>query len=320
MSRLVEISDIPNTLWDTETQTLKIPPVLATAYCRVVDLLGLRDLADARDSANPPLGGLNQEDADQHFAQAFDGSVARAELAILDPKNASTATSNSLFERLAGNHICLTDAPCGAGAASLAFLSTIAELRREEVLPRLPLQVSLIGAEISGPARCHAEAMFDSVRPELETQAIFVQEEFLHWDVTDDLSNTDLIRRMTIKSATTDSRLVVVANFTGFLEKERKRKVAHPKLEELFRHASGNNSSAIWIEPAMNRAIAQGGLFDWIKSLLKDGWNEFARESGEGVGRPIAKTEAKFELPLDPENTATVRLAVLPIDLVRKSE
>ena len=105
-----------------------------------------------------------------------------------------------------------------------------------------------------------------------EAQAIFVEEVFLPWDVTDSLSNADLIRQATIKSANVCQKLLVIANFNGFLQRNGKRNDAEPQIEELFRHASGPNSVAIWIEPDMNRATAQNGLFQWLKGLVSTTW------------------------------------------------
>lgn len=319
--RLVEPSNIPACLWDSTHEKLKLPPFLATTYKRLIGSFGLEELArSARNSRNPPVGGLTQEATDKHFAQAFDGSVARAELAMLDPKGVSPATSNALLKRLSGNGVSLTDAPCGAGAAALSFLATIAQLRACNVLPRVPLRVALIGAELSDPARVYAARLLDKLRSTLCQQAIFVKEDFVRWDVTDDLSNTDLIRKMTINSAAYINQLIVVANFNGFLEKERKREDARPRLAELFRHASGDHSTAVWIEPKMNRAINSGGLFPWLRSLLKSGWRRFARESSEHPSDPIATCVAKFELPLKPGEFARVGLAVMPIALARCDE
>ena len=134
----------------------------------------------------------------------------------------------------------------------------------------MPLQIHLIGAELSTFARAYAQEVLDEIRPVLEEQAIFVKADWLEWDVTDSLSNTDLIRMMTQVAVGKANRLLVVANFNGFLEKDRKRKEAESKLGELFRHASGNNSMAIWIEPNMNRATE--GVFPWLKALLKASW------------------------------------------------
>ena len=126
--------------------------------------------------------------------------------------------------------------------------------------------------------------------------------------------------RVTLASAGTPKRLLIVANFNGFLEKEKKRKEAQPQIEELFRHASGDNSVAIWIEPDMNRATADGGLFSWLRSLLKGPLRLFAKENHDEddlAPKPIYTSSAQFRLPLNPSETARVRLAVMSFNLVR---
>jgi len=189
-------------------------------------------------------------------------------------------------------------------------------LRASKVLPRQPLDVFLVGAEISEPARTYAQEMLDELRETLQAQAIFVESEFLCWDVTDALSNTDLIKRMTQVAMTHHNRLLVVANFNAFLEKERKRKKAEPQLSELFRHASGAHSIAIWIEPMMNRATAMGGLLSWLKTKLTTDWRPFAQVRA-GSSERVVTTSAEFYPPLSPASPASVRLAIMPINLER---
>lgn len=305
---------LPKSLWDATTETVLLPPTLSLSYKKLIKKHKLEELVEKRDPQNPPVGGLSQERTDEHFAQAFDGSVARAQLALLDPKKDVTCASNAFIEALAGNNISLTDAPCGAAAASLAYLTVIAELRAQNVLPRLPLDVYLIGAEISDPAIQYARQLLEEINDSLCRQAIFVESEFLSWDVTNKMSTTNLIQRMTITSSGNSHRLLVIANFNGFLEKERKRKEAERQLEELFRYAAAPNSVAIWIEPWMNRATAQGGLFTWLQKQMKTAWRFFVRESADNQSS-ILTSSAQFTLPLDPSKSAKVRLAVMRLDL-----
>jgi len=260
----------------------------------------------------PPVGGLDKARTDQHFAQAFDGSAARAQLAITDPKDEVARASNAFVQFLSGNRVCITDAPCGAGATVFAFLATIAELRAHAVLPREPLDVCLIGAEISGPAREYAAQVLSELRPTLEEQAIFVDAELLDWNVTDSMSTTDLIRKVTVVSSSCRKLLMVVANFNAFLEKERKRKDAQPQLEELFRHASGGNNMAIWIEPDMNRATREGGLFPWLINLIDNAWRRFVSRDSD-----FETASVQFALPLNPRKTVRVGLAVIAMILTR---
>ena len=124
--RLLRPELLPQTLWDRDASALYLPPCLAAAYKTLIARHSLKALAGQRDANNPPVGGLSQGDTDKHFAQAFDGSAARTQLAILNPHGLTTSASNSFLACLAGNTVRLVDAPCGAGAASFAFLSTVA--------------------------------------------------------------------------------------------------------------------------------------------------------------------------------------------------
>lgn len=317
-TRLLEPARIPRSLWDASSDLLFLPASLSSAYVEAVDANGLRSLGTSRKSGDGPVGGFSKESTDEHFAQAFDGSAARALLALLDPKHDAGSTSDHFIQVTAGNRLTLTDAPCGAGAASLAFLTGLAQLRAEHVLPRLPLDVRVIGAEISAHARWHAIEMFERVRTALESQAIFVTCNFVEWDVTDEVSTADLIKTL-LRGDQDSARLLVVANFNGFLEKERKRKEAQPQLDELFRYSSGRASFAVWIEPNMNRATAKGGFFPWLFDLFNKGrWKRFSRlHSASSVESPVFQSESRFRLPLSPTESARVTLAAMPIELDR---
>ena len=150
----------------------------------------------------------------------------------------------------------------------------------------------------------------------MEQEAIFIKSKFLPWDVTDSLSNTDLIREMTLASNDYKNRIFIVANFNGFLEKERKRAESQSQLEELFRHASGDQSIVIWIEPDMNRATSKGGLFAWLTGFCKGVWKRFTKKISAEVDENHTSS-ANFQLILKPTETAPVRLAVMPIKLER---
>lgn len=319
-AHLLDPNLLPESLWVKGLKTLHLPPALSEVYLELIDSHDLRELAEARDPKNPPVGGLDQERTDKHFAQAFDGSVARVQLAVTDPKRQVMRAANAFMQTLSGNQICITDAPCGAGAASFAFLTTISELRAHDVLPRQPLNVRLICAEISQPARDYAEEILEKIRPGLEEQAIFVEPTFLHWDVTDTISNSDLIRRMTLATADNRKLLLVIANFSGFLKRTEKLKKALPKIEELFRYASGPNTNniAIWIEPQMNVAVAEGGLFAVLKNWVANNWHRYVQINlgGEGA-RSYLQSECQFQSPLNPSQTHFVRLAVMRLDFVR---
>lgn len=317
-TRLLDPNYLPDSLWDVETGTLLIAPCLATAYERVIDRHGLRELCNGRGASDAPIGGESNERTEQHFAKQYDGSVARVQLAISDPKNDLHDISDVIIKALSGNRITLTDAPCGAGAAAFSFLSTIAELRAQSILPREPLEVILLGAELSPHARGLAEELLAELSPSFENQGIFVKASFFKWDATCHVSTADLVKEMVLASASHPRNLVVVANFSGFLLSSDKFKKAIPQLRELFLYGSGKGNVAIWIEPLMNKVSnASGGLFSRIRNILKS-WKLFAQERVEPNELESRTTSfAKFRLPLNKNESVRVNLALIPIDLER---
>lgn len=317
-SRLLPSEHLPDAVWIRKSETLRLPSSLAMAYGSHIDRLGLRASATTRQKNGGPVGGLTKESADQHFAQAFDGSAARAMLAVLDPKSELGSTSDLFIQSTAGASLALTDAPCGAAAAALAFLTVVAELRAHSVLPRLPLDVKFVGGELSPHAVAHAQKLFQELHDELETQAIFVDCQFHSWNVLDRISTADLVKASTLHGAPCTSKLLVIANFNGFLVKEGKQKEAQPQLDEILRYASGKQSLAIWIEPEMNRATGSGGLFSWLFGLLNGRWSLFAKSDPSATkDAPGFSSVARFQLPLQPTQVSRLTLAVMPIDLTR---
>ena len=77
-NRLLAPSNIPTTLWNPTSDVLSLPVLLSDAYIKLVDAKGLRELGISRDQKSGPVGGISKESTEQHFAQAFDGSAARA--------------------------------------------------------------------------------------------------------------------------------------------------------------------------------------------------------------------------------------------------
>lgn len=309
---------LPQTLWDSEKKILRLPSALERAYETLIDRYNLRELAQSRTVEDSPVGGIDRPATNKHFAQQFDNSAARAQLAITNATVDVARVSTALIQTLSGNSVCITDAPCGAGAAAFSLLSTIAELRAHDVLPRLPLHIHFIGVEISVYARQYAEEMLAELTPFLESQAIFVNAELLSWDVTDVLSNTDLIQNMVLAKRGVSKNLLVVANFSAFLVKSNKHKDAQPQLSELFRYSSGNESVVIWMEPQMNSAVSNGGLFSIVVGWVKEKWHSFVRVNTDGTNNNSYLTsEVQFRPTLTPDRLRPIRLAVMRLDLVR---
>jgi hypothetical protein len=320
-NKLLKAENIPRHLWDPDFEAkgqrglLSLPVSLTAAHRTVVSRDGFLSAIPLRSSGDSPVGGEGDDETRQHFVQAYDGSCARSQLALLDPKDQVAFASNRIVRSLAGNSMSFTDAPCGAGAAFLAILTTLAELREHGVLPRLPLDIRLIGADISPLARDYAVLMLEEVRSALESQAIFVETSFSSWDVLSQPSNMNLIREITLASHKRPKKLLVVANFTGFLISQGKYKSAEAQLKELFRYCSTPGGAALWIEPQTSNAIRpQTGLFARITRFFRDHLLSFGSvEVDDATLDSAAVTEVLYRLSLQPDDTSTARLAVLPI-------
>jgi hypothetical protein len=325
--RLLKPVNIPHQLWNPDhesngrTGLMVLPACLTNAHRALVNRHELLATVPLRAAGDSPVGGDGDDETNHHFVQAYDGSCARTLLALLDPYDHATFASNRLVLALAGNEMSLTDAPCGAGAAFLALLTALAELRREGVLPRLPLDVHLVGADISNLARDYAKQMLEEVRQDLEAQAVFVNSNFRHWDVLSQQSNMELVRHVILTSHQKTKRLLIVANFTGLLMRANKFNPAKAQLMELFRYSSAPGGSAIWIEPQDKLAIRPDtGLFAIIKRFFRDPLSVFGNVEANDDRLDIdAKTDVAYRLSLQPDGTAVARLAVLPINLEPRS-
>jgi hypothetical protein len=312
LPRLLPNNLIPTSLWDPEKGLIQMPSELKTVYYNAIEEHNLLELANSRGYDDSPVGGITLEETKKHFAQSFDGSSARVQLTVLDPKNETNGTSDAFVKALAGNKVVIVDAPCGTGAAVLTFLTTMAELREKQVVPRNPLEVVVMGAEISESARMYAGELFDKIVPYLEVQGIFVSYKFQSWDARSDVSTSNLIKNIITEGNGCSKSLVVIANFSGFLASRFDE--AKQQIDELLRYSSGMGCLAIWIEPQKNNVVKGGQLFDKISKWAIG--RKFIGILKPYLGeRPFATSSANFVRPCNSKETARVNLAVISFDL-----
>lgn len=315
MARMLKPELIPPCLWDAGSGTLRLPTALMHAFENTVDRRGVRHLLSSK-SEEGPIGGRTEDETLTHFVNRFDGSSARLQLAFLDPHGHLDETSNVILSRLSGGITCFVDAPCGAGAGFLSLLLTVARLRELEVLPRTKLEVRLVAADISEAARVIAGELLDSVRDELEEQAIFVKENWAPWDVTSNSSTVALNKIAVRKSDGCGANFLLVANFSGYLVGGRKLHAAEPQLYELFKYFSADDSYSVWVEPNTNKAAAKGGMLHWLLNKILTNWSWFARAASVlGDDSFGFVSEAKFHSVLR-RGEATARVCVSHIRLV----
>ena len=266
--RLIQPNDLPETLWLSSQNCIRLAPNLVKAWKNLLEHAGLYEKALER-VPEKIIGGVDKEATDAHLAWRFSGSSARMQLAMLDPFCNLSGVSDAFARVFSGGTVLVADLPCGSGAAILTILCTIAELRRQGCVPREPLHVKVVGGELSKFARGYANNATQHILASLKEQAIWVEAEFVPWDVLDKFSTADLIKKLTLQSTGCSARMLVLANFSGFLQGNGKWKDASPQFEDLFLHSRDLQSVVIWIEPKTNEVTDSGGLFgrvfDWFK-------------------------------------------------------
>jgi hypothetical protein len=315
--RLVRQEDLPHTLWDADHSRLHLSPELISTWQH---LLGTGDLYATALQPAPEkvIGGVDKTATDQHLAWRFSGSAARVQLAMLDPNNDLPKVADAFARVFSGGTVLLTDIPCGSGAAALSILSTIADLRRQERLPRYPLTVKLVGGELSEFARDYANLGTQHVLAALNVQAIWVEPEFLSWDALSKFSTADLIKRLILLGEGCSARVLVLANFSGFLHGNSKWNEAAPQFEDLFIHSRDVQSVAIWIEPQTNLVLDEkGGFFSRVLKWFSFKFSELIKKGEEEqfqVGH-VGVSEAQVQHPLREEQQFRVNLSVKHFDL-----
>lgn len=317
--RLIQPSDIPESLWNKALKCLYLPPMLVDGWKNILITQNLFIQA-CQPAPEGDIGGISKEDTDRHFTWRFSGSSARVQMALLDPTSNLSIVSDAFTTTLSGGRVLLVDLPCGSGAAALTILATLAELRASARIPRTPLTVVLVGGEISTFARDNAIAGINALKTTLEDQAIWLEYHFFDWDVCDKYSNADLIKKLTVIGDTCDARLLILANFSGFLQNNGHWKNAKTQFDDLFLHSRDHKSVAIWIEPDMNSVTKQGGFFPKIINWFRDQFPALLPVSSDiSKGEKyFATADAPVQHPFRPDHKFKSNLAVVRFDLPLK--
>lgn len=305
MARLIPPDIIPTSLWDRETDILKLPHSILSTWKTI---LTRRDLLnDALDNnVRSQVGGKNEAQTNVHYSQSFNGSCARFQLAFLDPKEDLKEVSNAFVKALAGYDVFIIDVPSGTGAASLSLLCNIAQLREEGLLPTNTLNVNILAGDISPTANEILMESFEEVKVYLNRNEINVTLETVIWDVTCIESTDNLVNHIdNFTSNDATEKLLLLANFTGFLEKEKMWDEVKSQFATLFSRYSGDSTTALWLEPKYNISIYN--FFPKVNKWFKLNFYRLFKKNNFSI---IETSEASFYHGLI-ENVSLTKVAVV---------
>jgi hypothetical protein len=244
-------SQIPETLWQGDK--LLIPPALAGALRDELQGRGLYEEACIEDKPDSELfGGKDTEAALPHFIHRFKASAARVEFVTLDPKDTFQPLATDLFACLLDGSVAILDIPCGSGGGLLGLLLTFVELRRHAAIPRLPLEIRLLAADISSEARAIHEAMLRRVQDDLAESGVSLTWEYMQWDVTDPFSTAALMDRWLEFAPASEEYLVFISAFSGFAASNAEA-VLHG-VRDITVRLHNKMFLLAWIEPIMKKS------------------------------------------------------------------
>lgn len=319
MPRLIPIEFIPDSLWDKHNSTLILPTQLVNTWLSILDKYDLRIKAmQESDKDIDLIGGMRKEETDEFLAWRFPNSSAKAMLTILDPKNDLPKIPDVFARIFSGNQVFIADLPCGSGTTSLAILSVFCELRKKNIIPRMPLDVIIVGGEISEYARTYAKESLEILKNDLESQAINVRFKILDWDVCDKFSNSNLTKCIDIDSHEFPAKLLYMSHFSGFLHKDTKWKKAQDQFDELFRHFMGDGSIVLWTEPGMKRVTNEYGLFSKITKWFSSNFFKKIGVTQDTDQYTVCCSSLSVKHPIRPDHSFVVNLAVRRFDLYPK--
>lgn len=270
MLRLIPQDKIPESLWVQKDKVLRLPHSIISSWKSILEEKNLLEKA-VKERGDGETGGIDEDSTNNHYCFRYNGSCARFQLTFLDPFEDLKEVSNAFVKSLAGNNVFISDIPSGTGAASLTMLSNIAQLREEKVLPSLPLKVTILAGEISIHALSIFEKAFKNLEPYFNDYGITVVLKSQIWNIRDEDSTSRLTKEITLMGSQASDRIMLLANFTGFLEQEEKWDEVKERFEEMFRHFSGASTIAIWLEPGMKIVTNQfwPRVIKWFKHKFK---------------------------------------------------
>jgi hypothetical protein len=261
-------SQIPETLWQGDK--LLIPPVLVDALRDELQVRALYEEACIADKPDNELfGGKDAEAALPHFIHRFKASAARVEFVTLNPNGTFEPLATDLVACFLDGSVAILDIPCGSGGGLLGLLLTFVELRRHGAIPRLPLEIRLLAADISSEARAIHEAMLGRVQGELAESGVSVSSQYVQWDVTDPFSTAALMDKWLEFAPASEEYLVFISAFSGFAASNAEA-VLHG-VRDITVRLHNKMFLLAWIEPIMKKSER---LFEkvlgYLTSLFRD--------------------------------------------------
>lgn len=242
--------NLPHTIW--KDGVLYLPKPLIDAHHKQLLDGGWMDDYFSLGITSGIIGGASKEEAEKHFITRFLNSAARAQYVCADPTNSQTDIRDMILDQLAGGHIFILDLAAGNGAGTLAIFSLLCELRENDCIPKLPLNIHIYGIDYSPRALLFYQQTLGEVNTWLEGTGITVELESWNCDLKVVGDFSEVLDRFFDDAKVRDvKRFLCVLSAISGLGKDGLEEI-HKSLEAAAIRLShkGRESSWLWIEPS----------------------------------------------------------------------
>lgn len=258
--------DLPSSVWSSGV--LYLPEPLASAHKDFLNEQGW--LSTYQPGLGGGTGGQSAQEAQNHVINRFLNSAARMQFVCADPSDDQPEVRDMVFDQLGDGHIYLLDLAAGNGAGTLAMLSLLCELREQKAVPKLPLNVTIVGVDYSAEALNFYADLLGKVSPWFETNGISINLSLALCDLTvsgdfsevfesflDDAKKQDVKRFLCVISALSG------AGKEGWEKMHDSLKIAAAGLSHKKR-----SSSWLWVEPHVGKSWP-AKFADSVRLVLK---------------------------------------------------
>jgi hypothetical protein len=237
-------NEIPKELWNSDV--LYVPRRLAELYGEMLKEYGVYDEA-LQDHKGKNVGGVSDEETLRHFSGRYLASVTRVEYLALNPKNEFFEIQRDVLSLLSDGKINILDIPCGTGAGILSLLITLAELRRNRLLPYTPLNIRISAGDISPKALEIYNKFLEKASPIVQESGVRLNWHTVEWDATKDNTTAQVLNHLLDNSCTPKEYLVFISAFSGS-GKNVLEGFEH-SLRQIESRLHCFKSTTLWIEP-----------------------------------------------------------------------